>query len=313
MTFDGLDHYSVLLNESVDGLNIDPDGVYFDLTLGGGGHSEKLVQRLKGGRLICFDADGDAIEKSKVRLDKYKDKITFIHDNFKNVGNYFDTLGIERVSGAIADLGVSSFQLDCAERGFSYMADAELDMRMDKKSSLTAYTIVNTYSEKELKHVIYSYGEENFAPQIVRAILKQREQKPIETTCELAEIVKNAVPPKARIGGHHPAKKTFQAVRIEVNGELDAIEPALTSLIERLAVGGRIAVISFHSLEDRIVKNVFANAASGCTCPPEFPVCVCGKKPKVKIVTKKPILPSEAELEENHRSRSAKLRIIEKI
>ncbi len=313
MTFDGLDHYSVLLNESIDGLNIDPDGVYFDLTLGGGGHSEKILQRLDCGRLVCFDADADAIDKSKARLEKYKEKITFVHDNFRNVGNYFDSLGIVSVNGAIADLGVSSFQLDCAKRGFSYMMSAPLDMRMDKSSALTAYTVINTYSEQELKRIIYSYGEENFAPSIAKAVVKQREIAPIETTCELAELVKNAIPPKARAGGHHPAKKTFQAIRIEVNGELDSIEPALTALIERLAVGGRIAVISFHSLEDRIVKNVFASAASGCICPREFPVCVCGKTPKVKIITKKPILPSASELEENHRSRSAKLRIIERI
>ncbi len=313
MIFEGYSHYSVLLNESIDGLNIDPDGVYFDLTLGGGGHSEKIAEKLKGGRLICFDADADAIEKSRKRLERYSDKITFIHDNFANVGDYYDTLGIERVNGAVADLGVSSFQLDCAERGFSYSADAALDMRMDRSGGKTAYDVVNGYSESELKRVIYAYGEENYAPAIARAIVKQREKSKIETTQQLSELIKNAMPPKARCSAHHPAKRTFQAIRIEVNGELDSIAPALESLIDRMAPGGRICVITFHSLEDRIVKNVFAAASTGCTCPPDFPICVCGKTPRVKLITKKPILPSPEELEENHRSRSAKLRIAEKL
>ncbi len=310
---DNFSHYSVLLDESIAGLNIKPDGVYFDLTLGGGGHSEQIAKRLTTGRLICFDADADAIEASKKRLAPYADKITFVHSNFRYVGEYITQEGIEQIDGAVADLGVSSYQLDCAERGFSYMADAPLDMRMDVKAPLSAYDVVNTYSESDLKRIMYAYGEENFAPQISRAIVKQREVKPIETTLELAQLIKDAMPAKAKVGGHHPAKRTFQAIRIEVNGELDSIPLALNALIDRMSPEGRISVITFHSLEDRIVKTVFADAATGCTCPPSFPVCVCGKKPKVKLVTRKPLLPSEKELEENPRSRSAKLRVAEKI
>ncbi len=310
---DNFSHYSVLLNETVDGLNIKPDGIYFDLTLGGGGHSEQIAKRLTTGRLICFDADADAITASKIRLAPYLDKITFVHDNFRNIGAYLEQENLEHIDGAVADLGVSSYQLDCAERGFSYSADAPLDMRMDKNAPLTAYTVVNTYSESELKRIIYAYGEENFAPSIARNIVKQRQIKPIETTLELAQIIKDSMPTKAKVGGHHPAKRTFQAIRIEVNGELDSIPLALNALTEHMSSGGRISVITFHSLEDRAVKTAFADAASGCTCPPNFPVCVCGKKPKLKLINKKPILPSESELEENPRSRSAKLRVAEKI
>ncbi len=310
---DNFSHYSVLLNETVDGLNIKPDGIYFDLTLGGGGHSEQIAKRLTTGRLICFDADADAIAASKIRLAPYLDKITFVHDNFRNIGAYLEQENLEHIDGAVADLGVSSYQLDCAERGFSYSADAPLDMRMDKNAPLTAYTVVNTYSESELKRIIYAYGEENFAPSIARNIVKQRQIKPIETTLELAQIIKDSMPIKAKVGGHHPAKRTFQAIRIEVNGELDSIPLALNALTEHMSSGGRISVITFHSLEDRAVKTAFADAASGCTCPPNFPVCVCGKKPKLKLINKKPILPSESELEENPRSRSAKLRVAEKI
>ncbi len=304
-------HYSVLLEESIDGLNIRPDGIYFDLTLGLGGHSEQIAKRLATGRLICFDADLDAIASSKIRLAKYADRITYVHDNFRNVRAVFENGDVSKADGAVIDLGVSSYQLDCAERGFSYMADAPLDMRMDITSPLSAYTVVNTYSEQELKRIIFAYGEENFAPQIARMIVKRRDSKPIETTLELAQLIKDAMPAKAKVGGHHPAKRTFQAIRIEVNGELDSIPMALEALIDNMSVGGRISVITFHSLEDRIVKNVFAKASAGCTCPPDFPVCVCGKKPKVKLINKKPILPSEHELEENPRSRSAKLRVAE--
>ncbi len=310
---DNFTHYSVLLNESIDGLNIKPDGVYFDLTLGGGGHSEQIARRLTSGRLICFDADNDAIEASKKRLAPYADKITFVHSNFRYIGSYIEENEIDRIDGAVADLGVSSYQLDCAERGFSYMADAPLDMRMDVKAPLSAYDIVNSYSEADLKRIIFAYGEENYAPQIARGIVRRREEKPIETTLELAQLIKDSMPAKAKIGGHHPAKKTFQAIRIQVNGELDSIPLALNALIKYMSPGGRISVITFHSLEDRIVKNVFSDAATGCTCPPNFPVCVCGNKPKIKVITKKPLLPSEQELEENPRSRSAKLRIAEKI
>ncbi len=308
---DNFSHYSVLLGESIDGLDIKPDGVYFDLTLGGGGHSEQIAKRLTTGRLICFDADTDAISASKKRLAPYGDRITFVHSNFRYVGDYIAEEKLERIDGAVIDLGVSSYQLDCADRGFSYMTNAPLDMRMDVTSPLSAYEVVNTYSESDLKRIIFAYGEENFAPQIARAIVRQRADKPIETTLELSQLIKDSMPAKAKVGGHHPAKRTFQAIRIEVNGELDSIPLALNALIDNMSDGGRISVITFHSLEDRIVKNVFAEAATGCTCPPDFPVCVCGKKPKLKLINRKPILPSDKELEENPRSRSAKLRVVQ--
>ena len=306
-------HYSVMLDECIDGLNIKEDGIYCDLTLGGGGHSEKIAQKLKGGRLICVDTDITAIKAASARLEKYSDRITFVNNNFKNIEDILEGLGIEKIDGALIDLGVSSFQLDCAERGFSYMNDAPLDMRMNTSDPISAYDIVNSYSEEELKRIIYTYGEENFAPQIAGKIVSYRAEKPIETTLELVDIIKSAMPAKAKVGGHHPAKRTFQAIRIAVNSELDIIEPTLRSLISHLGEEGRLCVITFHSLEDRIVKQTFANASTGCTCPPEFPVCVCGKKPLIKTVTKKPILPSSAELDENPRSRSAKLRVAQKI
>ena len=278
-------HYSVLLNECIDGLDVKPDGVYVDLTTGGGGHSYEIAKRLTGGgRHICLDRDDDALEAAKKRLAEFSDRVTFVKDNFKNLGAVLDDLGIEKVDGVIADLGVSSYQLDTAERGFSYNNDGQLDMRMNKSDALTAYDVVNTYSKERLKQIIYDYGEERFAPRIASFIEEARANKPIETTSELAEIIKSAIPQKARMDGPHPAKRTFQAIRIEVNGELDAIAPAINAAVERLKVGGRLAVISFHSLEDRIVKKTFAGLVKGCTCPPELPVCVCGKKATLKLV-----------------------------
>lgn len=306
-------HYSVLLNETVSVLDVKPDGVYVDLTLGGGGHSEKIAEKLSTGRLICVDADTTAIEASKIRLARFGDKIAFIHSFNDEIDTILDGLGIDKIDGAVADLGVSSYQLDNAERGFSYMQDAPLDMRMDESAEFTAYDVVNKKSEEELKRILYIYGEEDFAPRIAAAICRRREESEIRTTSELSEIIKAAIPAKARTGGHHPAKRSFQAIRIAVNKELDRLPVMLTKVIDRLKPGGVLAVISFHSLEDRIVKNTFADQARGCTCPPSFPVCVCGNKEKVKIITKKPVLPSQAELDVNPRSRSAKLRACRKL
>lgn len=306
-------HTSVLLDESIAALNIKKDGIYVDCTTGGGGHSFEIAKRLDGGRLICIDRDSDAIAAAKERLSPFSDRITFVKDNFSNIDNIIDELGIEKIDGALADLGVSSYQFDTAERGFSYKLDAPLDMRMDVSSPLSARDVVNTYSEEDLRRIIFEYGEDNFAPAIAKAIVKARDASPISTTAELSEIVKGAYPPKFREVGHHPAKKTFQAIRIEVNGEIDVIEPTVKKIISKLGVGGRIAVITFHSLEDRAVKNAFAELSRGCTCPPSFPVCVCGNKPKIKIITKKPILPTESEITENRRSHSAKLRVAEKV
>lgn len=305
-------HVSVLLDECIEGLAIDPDGIYADLTAGGGGHSLEIVRRLKGGRLIAIDRDDDALRAAGERLRDYKDKVTFVKSNFSEIKDVLDSLGIEKIDGALIDLGVSSFQLDEAGRGFSYMKDAPLDMRMDRSEGKTAFDVVNGYSESELKRVIFVYGEEKFAPRIARNICERRAEKKIETTFELNEVIDLSIPKKGRPDGH-PSKRTFQAIRIEVNGELDAIRPALEGAVEKLAVGGRLAVISFHSLEDRIVKQTFASLAKGCTCPPSFPVCVCGKKPKITLVNRKPILPSEEECERNPRSKSAKLRIAERI
>lgn len=307
-------HYSVLLGESVDGLSVKPDGIYVDCTLGGGGHSEAIASKLtQGGRLIAIDQDSAAIAASKIRLAPYLDRIEFVRNNFRNVGEVLDGLGIDKIDGAVIDLGVSSYQLDTPERGFSYMHDAPLDMRMDPDAKFSAYDVVNSYSEEQLKKIIFDYSEERFAPRIAARICAARESKPIETTYELVEIVKSAIPAKAREDGPHPAKRTFQAIRIEVNSELSIIEPTLNALIYALREGGRLSVITFHSLEDRIVKQTFKQATGGCTCPPGFPVCVCGNKPKLKVITGKPILPSERELDENPRSRSAKLRIAEKL
>lgn len=306
-------HVSVLLNECIEGLNIKENGIYVDGTLGGAGHSSEIVKRLKTGRLIGIDQDTDAINAATKRLEPYKDRVTLVHDNFSNVKAVFAQLGIEKADGFLLDIGVSSHQLDEAERGFSYMQDAPLDMRMNSESDFSAYNVVNEYGEDELNNVIFKYGEERWAKRIAQFIVEARKQKPIETTFELVDIIKKAVPKGARKDGPHPAKRTFQAIRIEVNGELEILEKTIDDMTELLNPGGRLCIITFHSLEDRIVKNAFRKQENPCTCPPEFPVCVCGKKPLAKVITRKPILPSEEELEENHRSRSAKLRILERI
>ena len=307
-------HRSVLLDECIESLNIKPDGIYVDGTAGGGGHSLEIVKRLtNGGRLIAIDRDDAAIEAATERLSEYLDRVTFVRNNFSSAADVCRELGIEKIDGILLDLGVSSYQLDTAERGFSHNNDAPLDMRMDRRGDLDAYTVVNTYSFEELKRVIWEYGEERFAPKIASMIVKRREIKPIESTGELVDVIKSAIPAAAREGGHHPAKRTFQAIRIEVNGELDAIAPAIRNAKDIMAGGGRIVIITFHSLEDRIVKQTYADMASGCACPKNLPICVCGKKPEVKVLSKKPILPSERELEENPRSRSAKLRVCEKL
>ena len=307
-------HYSVLFSECMDALDIREGGTYVDCTAGGGGHSAGIAARMgKTGTLIAFDRDADAVSAARERLSPLGRDTRVVQDNFVNAASRVREMGIDGIDGALIDLGVSSYQLDNAERGFSYMHDAPLDMRMDKSQSLDAALIVNTYDEKELRRIIYAYGEERFAPQIARAIVAARADGGIRTTGELAEIIKSAVPEKLRERGHHPAKKTFQSIRIEVNGELGVIEPTLRSLIDILKPGGHLAVITFHSLEDRIVKQTFAQAARGCTCPPDFPVCVCGKKPLIKIMTRKPVEPGEKELEENPRSRSAKLRVCERL
>ena len=306
-------HYSVLLSECMDGLNIKPNGIYVDGTAGGAGHSSQIARRLDCGRLIAIDQDETAVAVATERLNALQKNTTVVRSNFCEIKSVCDNLGIDGIDGVLLDLGVSSYQLDTAERGFSYSADAPLDMRMDNRKSLNAYSVVNTYSEQELKKILFEYGEERFAPQIAAAIVRAREKKPIESTAELSDIVKYAIPSAAREGGHHPAKRSFQAIRIEVNAELDVIEPAIRDAVSILNKGGRIAIITFHSLEDRIVKQTFASLAAGCTCPKEFPICVCGNKPRVKVITKKPILPSRNELEENPRSRSAKLRIAEKL
>ena len=306
-------HYSVLLNECMDGLDIKPDGIYVDGTAGGAGHSSQIAVRLEDGRLIAIDQDETAVAVATQRLDALQKNTTVVRSNFCEMAKVCKELEIDGIDGVLLDLGVSSYQLDTAERGFSYSSDAPLDMRMDNRKTLNAYTVVNTYSEQALKKILFDYGEERFAPQIASAIVRAREKKPIESTAELSDIVKYAIPSSAREGGHHPAKRSFQAIRIEVNAELDVIEPAIRDAVSLLNKGGRIAIITFHSLEDRIVKQTFASLATGCTCPKNFPICVCGNKPKVKIITKKPILPSSRELEENPRSRSAKLRIAEKL
>lgn len=304
-------HISVLLNECIDNLNITPDGIYVDGTMGGGGHSLEIAKRLTTGRLICIDQDPNAHEAAGKRLAEYKDRITFVRDNFGNIANILDSLGIEKIDGMLLDIGVSSHQLDEAERGFSYQQDAPLDMRMNLDRPFSAYDVVNGYDEDELDRVIFTYGEERWARRIAQFIVKEREAKPIETTGELVDIIKKAVPKGARKDGPHPAKRTFQAIRIEVNGELEVLQRAIDDVAARLAVGGRLCIITFHSLEDRIVKEAFRKQENPCICPPQFPVCVCGKKPLGRVITRKPILPSKEELEENPRSRSAKLRVLE--
>jgi len=307
-------HTSVLLFECIEALNIRDGYTYIDCTAGGGGHSIEIAKRMgKHSRLICFDRDKSAIKAATERLKDYIEQVTFINDNFSSLETVIKDYNINNLGGVLADLGCSSFQFDNPERGFSYMHDAELDMRMDIEATLDAYKVVNEYSEEKLKRIIYEYGEEKFAPKIAKEICKKRLEKPIKTTYELTDIIKAAIPKVARIDGPHPSKRTFQAIRIEVNKELDAIEPLIKGAASALVPTGRIAIISFHSLEDRIVKQTYRSLSSGCTCPRDFPVCVCGNKPTVKEVTKKPILPSAEELKINPRSRSAKLRIAEKI
>ena len=306
-------HVSVLLSEAIEALNIKPDGIYVDGTLGGGGHSLEILKRLSTGLLIGIDQDADAISTAEKRLSAYRDRLRLVKDNFSNIRDVLASLGIDRIDGALLDLGVSSYQLDTPERGFSYNTDAPLDMRMNTDAPLSAYEVVNTYSEAELRRILSEYGEEKGAGRIAAAIVRARESHPIQTTGELVDIIKSVTPKKRLAVGHHPAKQTFQAIRIEVNHELSILEPAILELAEHLKPGGRLAVITFHSLEDRQVKQAFAKLAAGCICPPSYPVCVCGRKPEVKILTKKPILPSEEEQKVNHRSHSAKLRAVGKL
>jgi 16S rRNA (cytosine1402-N4)-methyltransferase len=306
-------HVSVLLEECIDGLNIKPDGIYVDGTLGGAGHSSRIAAKLTTGRLIGIDRDPVALKAAGERLAPYADRVTLVHSNFCEIKQVLADLEIPGVDGILLDLGVSSPQLDDAQRGFSYMADAPLDMRMNSQDSLSAYTVVNTWPQEELKRILYNYGEERYAPQIAAAICRKREVKPIETTLELVDIIRSAMPPAALREKQHPAKRSFQAIRIAVNDELGSVEKVMRDAVDCLNPGGRLTIITFHSLEDRIVKTGMADAAKGCTCPPNFPVCVCGNKPKVKLVTRKPIVSGEEELEMNPRARSAKLRVCEKI
>lgn len=305
-------HKPVLLNACIEALHIRPDGVYVDGTLGRAGHSIEIAQRLTTGRLLCIDRDMAAIDAAKVRLAPYLDRVTLIHSNFSELEDVLRQAGVSGADGMLFDLGVSSPQLDDASRGFSYMHDAPLDMRMDASAPLTAYEVVNAWSYEELRRILYEYGEERYAPAIARSIVRAREIAPVQTTLELVEVIKSAMPPSALREKQHPAKRSFQAIRIAVNGELDALPPMLRSAVAGLNPGGRLAVITFHSLEDRIVKRTMTDLARGCTCPPNFPVCVCGKKPQVRLVTRKPIIADSAELEENPRARSAKLRVAEK-
>jgi len=306
-------HTSVMLNETVDGLNIKENGIYVDCTLGGAGHSMEVLKRLKGtGRLIGIDQDEDALKAAKERLKEFEN-VTYVHSNFENIKEVLTSLNIEKVDGIMADLGVSSYQFDNPERGFSYRFDAPLDMRMNRENSLSAYTIVNEYSKEELFRVIRDYGEEKFAANIAKHICQKRTEKPIETTFELNEIIKIAIPAKMREKGGHPSKRTFQALRIECNRELEVLKESLDTMIDCLNDKGRLCVITFHSLEDRTVKNNFKTNENPCTCPPNFPVCVCGKKPKGKAVNKKPVTAGKEELESNPRSQSAKLRVFERI
>lgn len=306
-------HISVLLDESIEALHIRPDGIYLDGTLGGAGHSSEIAKRLTTGTLIGVDRDPKALAAAEERLAPWRDRVKLVHSNFRELDAILDGLGIPAVDGILLDLGVSSPQLDEAIRGFSYMADAPLDMRMDPSDPLTAWEVVNTWPQEELRRILFSYGEERYAPLIAAAIVRRREQAPIDTTLALVDVIRSAMPQKALREKQHPAKRSFQAIRIAVNDELGAVDAVMRRAIDRLNPGGRLAVITFHSLEDRIVKNAMAEAVRGCTCPPEFPVCVCGKKPSLKLISRKPIVAGEAELEMNPRARSAKLRVGEKL
>ena len=305
-------HISVLLDECIDGLNIKPDGIYVDGTLGGAGHSSQIAKRLTTGRLSGIDRDPVALKAAGERLAPYADRVTLVHSNFCEIAQVLKDLDIAGVDGILLDLGVSSPQLDDGSRGFSYMADAPLDMRMNSEDTLTAYDVVNSWSYEELRRILFDYGEERYAPKIASAICKKREEKPIETTLELVDVIRGAMPAQALREKQHPAKRSFQAIRIAVNDELGSVEKVMKDAIPCLNPGGRLAVITFHSLEDRIVKTAMAGAAKGCTCPPSFPVCVCGKKPQVQVITRKPIVSGDEELERNPRARSAKLRVCEK-
>ena len=306
-------HYPVMLHECIEGLNIRPDGVYVDGTLGRAGHSMEIAKRLTTGRLYCIDRDIAAIEAARDKLSPWMDRVSLIHGNFTDLDRLLEEYNAPPADGMLFDFGVSSPQLDDPARGFSYMQDAPLDMRMDQSQPLTARTVVNEWSQEELKRILYQYGEERYAPAIAAAIVRAREESPIETTLQLVEVIRSAMPAPALREKQHPAKRSFQAIRIAVNDELTAAQRVIDQAVPRLAKGGRLCVITFHSLEDRIVKNGFGTFVKGCTCPPDFPVCVCGKKPTLKSVSKKPVLPSQKELEENPRSRSAKLRIAEKL
>ena len=307
------EHKSVLLYETVDSLNIKPDGIYVDGTLGGGGHAYEVCSRLgKHGRLIGIDQDAYAIAAATKRLEPFADKVTVVRSNYENIASVLHDLGIEKVDGIYLDLGVSSYQLDTASRGFTYREDAPLDMRMDQRNTQTAADIVNTYSETELYHIIRDYGEDRFAKNIAKHIVQRRQEKPYETTGELIETIKAAIPAKIRATGGHPAKRTFQAIRIELNHELDVLNRSIDTMIDLLNPGGRLSIITFHSLEDRIVKKRFRDNENPCICPPEFPVCMCGRKSKGTVITRKPIVPGEEELEYNKRSKSSKLRVFER-
>lgn len=306
-------HKSVLLDETIESLNIKPNGIYVDGTLGGGGHSYEIAKRLTdGGRLIGIDQDEDAIRAAKERLSEFADRVTIVRDNYCNMPKVLDELGISKVDGILLDIGVSSYQLDEAERGFTYKQDAPLDMRMDQRQEMTAKDIVNGYSEEDLYRIIRDYGEDKFAKNIAKHIVQARQIKPVETTFELDDIIKAAIPMKFRATGGHPAKKTFQAIRIELNRELEVLDESIDAMTDLLNDNGRLCIITFHSLEDRIVKTRFRKNENPCTCPPDFPVCVCGKKPKGKVITRKPIVPDEEELEENKRAKSSKLRVFER-
>lgn len=306
-------HVSVLLDECIENLNIKPDGVYVDCTMGGAGHSKEIVKKLSNkGLFIGFDQDKNAIKTAKERLSKYSDRVKFVHSNFENIKDELEKIGVYKIDGVLADLGVSSHQLDEADRGFSYMQDAPLDMRMDVRCEFSAYDVVNGYTEEELAKIIKDYGEENWAKRIAKFIVEERKEKKIETTKELVDIIKKAIPKKARIDGPHPAKRTFQAIRIEVNNELGVITKMIEDASSIMNKGGRICIITFHSLEDRIVKNAFKELSLDCICPPHLPMCQCDKKSEVKIITRKPIIPTDEEIEVNPRSRSAKLRVAEK-
>ncbi|MCM1154435.1 MAG: 16S rRNA (cytosine(1402)-N(4))-methyltransferase RsmH [Roseburia sp.] len=306
-------HTSVLLEETIENLRVKPDGIYMDGTLGGGGHSYRIASKLQGaGRLIGIDQDEEAVAAAGKRLEPFGEKVTIIRDNYCNARNILKNIGIEKIDGIVLDLGVSSYQLDNVERGFSYQYDAPLDMRMDVRAAISAREIVNTYPEMELYRIIRDYGEEQFAKNIAKHIVKARADKPVETTGELNEIIKAAIPARMRQGGGHPSKRTFQAIRIACNRELDVLKDSLDDFIEMLVPGGRLCIITFHSLEDRIVKSAFKKNENPCICPPEFPVCTCGRKSKGKVISRKPILPSKEEIEENKRSKSAKLRVFEK-